>query len=85
MQVFFSDSASDISILSWIVEETVFGKDNIFSLNEQHSCTVEPRVRDGVFFISGDEDLKTLTLEEIKPIVSIKVTHWMELPKPPKE
>ena len=62
------DSTSDFSILSWIVEETIFGKDNIFSLNEQHSCTVEHGVRISEFIISGDEDLKTLTLEEIKPI-----------------
>jgi hypothetical protein len=69
LQIFFSESTSFTDIHTWIIEQVIFNKDNIFNLNEQHSCTVGPHERDLKFFIMGDEDLKTLTLGEIKTVI----------------
>ena len=69
LQVFFSESTSFTDIHTWTIEQVIFNKDNIFSLNEQHSCYIKPNERDLKFIISGDEDLKILTLEEIKTVI----------------
>ena len=69
MQVFFNGNVKFTNLLQWVIDQTIFSKDNIFSLNEQHSCVVRPNERDMLFIISGDEDLKSLTFEEIKSIL----------------
>ncbi len=68
LQVFFLESTSFTDIHTWTIEQVIFNKDNIFSLNEQRSCIVAPNKRDLEFIISGDEDLKEIQIKEIKPI-----------------
>lgn len=65
--LFFSEKASFDDIFEWVQEQVMFSDTNIFCLNEQHSCSVSNHI-DGMC-ISGDEDLKTVTIETITPII----------------
>ncbi len=65
--LFFSEKASFDDIFEWVQEQVMFSDTNIFDLNEQHSCSVSNHW-DGMS-ISGDEDLKTVTIETITPII----------------
>ena len=65
---FFSDKSSFDDIFEWVSEQVMFGKDNIFNLNEQHSCSLSNGL-EGSMNISGDEDLVQIKIEEVKPIL----------------
>ena len=65
--LFFSKDSSFDDIFEWVQWEAMFDSQNIFNLNEQHSCSVSNHI-DGMC-ISGDEDLKTVTIETITPII----------------
>tara|TARA_X000000368_G_C22438957_1_gene453825 strand:- start:125 stop:358 length:234 start_codon:yes stop_codon:yes gene_type:complete len=65
--LFFSEKASFDDIFEWVQEQVMFSDTNLFCLNEQHSCSVSNHI-DGMC-ISGDEDLKTVTIETITPII----------------
>jgi len=65
--LFFSEKASFDDIFEWVQVQVMFSDTNIFCLNEQHSCSVSNHI-DGMC-ISGDEDLKTVTIETITPII----------------
>lgn len=67
-QIFFNDYTPFDDIFEWVQQMAMFDKKNIFNLNEQHSCSVEPNMRDNTFTISGDEDYRELSLETITPI-----------------
>lgn len=66
-QFFFSDDTTDIRITNW-VRDNVMSDDNVFGLNEPHSCDVTLREY-GSILIRGDEDLKTISIEEVKAIL----------------
>ena len=53
--------------LNVVQEQAMFDSQNIFNLNEQHSCSVSNSI-DGMC-ISGDEDLKQITVKDITPIL----------------
>ena len=63
---FFSKDSNFDDIFDWVHEQAMFDSQNIFNLNEQHSCSVSNSV-DGIC-ISGDEDFKEITIEDIAPI-----------------
>jgi len=63
---FFSKDSNFDDIFDWVHEQAMFDSKNIFNLNEQHSCSVSNSV-DGIC-ISGDEDFKEITIEDIIPI-----------------
>jgi hypothetical protein len=63
---FFSKDSNFDDIFDWVHEQAMFDSKNIFNLNEQHSCSVSNSV-DGIC-ISGDEDFKEITIEDIAPI-----------------
>jgi len=65
--LFFSEKASFDDIFEWVQEQVMFSDTNIFDLNEQHSCSVSNHW-DGMC-ISGDEDLKIVSIETITPII----------------
>tara|TARA_R100000005_G_C4950069_1_gene170951 strand:+ start:509 stop:742 length:234 start_codon:yes stop_codon:yes gene_type:complete len=65
-EIFFSKNASFNDVFEWIEEEVIFSESNIFNLNEKHSCDVSTHI--DCILISGDEDLKTITIQEINPI-----------------
>ena len=65
--LFFSKNASFNDVFEWIQEQVMFSKSNIFGLNEQNSCSVSNDT--DCISISGDEDLKTVTIEEITPLI----------------
>jgi|15BtaG_2_1085339.scaffolds.fasta_scaffold22461_3 hypothetical protein len=67
LQIFFKDDERFEDIFEWIRDMAMFNHINIFNLNEQFSCSVEPNKRDNTFVISGDEDYRELSLETIKP------------------
>lgn len=63
----FSKESKFNDIFEWITEQLMYSNDNIFELNEAHSCFT---YEDGNnISISGDEDYKLITIEEIKPIL----------------
>tara|TARA_B110000046_G_scaffold95159_1_gene102902 strand:- start:237 stop:470 length:234 start_codon:yes stop_codon:yes gene_type:complete len=66
-KLFFSEKASFDDIFEWVQEQAMWSDTNIFCLNEQRSCSVSNHI-DGMC-ISGDEDLKTVTIETITPII----------------
>ncbi len=65
--LFFSKDCSFDHIFQWVQEQVIFDSKNIFNLNEQHCCSVSNSI-DGIC-ISGDEDLKQITVENIIPIL----------------
>ena len=65
--LFFSKDSSFDDIFEWVQWEAMFDSQNIFNLNEQRSCSVSNHI-DGMS-ISGDEDLKVITVENITPIL----------------
>ena len=65
--LFFSEKASFDDIFEWVQEQVMFSDTNIFSLNEQRSCSVSNAI-DGMC-ISGDEDFKRVTIETMTPII----------------
>ena len=66
--LFFSKDSSFDDIFEWVQEQVYwFDSKNIFKLNEQHSCIVNNSI-DGMC-ISGDEDLKQITVKDITPIL----------------
>ena len=65
--LFFSKETSLDDIFEWVQEKAMFDSSNIFLLNEQHSCSVSNGISH--ICISGDEDLKKITIEEITPIL----------------
>ena len=65
--LFFSKEASFDDIFEWVQEQVMFDSHNIFCLNEQYSCSVNNSI-EGIC-ISGDEDLKQITIEDIAPIL----------------
>lgn len=69
-EFFFSSESSKEDIFLWISEELLDYHKNIFELNEAYSCNVywADDLSDDVFWICGDEDMKTIEVEEIKPI-----------------
>ena len=64
---FFSKYSTFDDIIKWVCEQAIFDSRNIFNLNEQHSCSVSNSIDE--IFINGDEDLKQITIEDIKPIL----------------
>ena len=66
--LFFSEDASFDDIFEWIQEQAMFDPANIFLLNEQRSCSVSNSLNDYIH-ISGDEDWKLITINEITPII----------------
>ena len=66
--LFFSKNSSFYDIFEWVQEQAMFLESNLFNLNQQHSCSVNNSLNGGIY-ISGDEDLKTVTIEEITPIL----------------
>jgi hypothetical protein len=67
LQIFFKDDTSFEDIFDWVNFMAMFNHINIFNLNEQFSCSVEPNETENTFVISGDEDYRELSLETIKP------------------
>ena len=65
--LFFSKDSSFDDIFEWVQEQAMFDSQNIFNLNEQHSCSVSNSI-DGMW-ISGDEDLTKITVKDITPIL----------------
>lgn len=65
--LFFSNQASFDDIFEWVQEQAMFDSQNIFNLNEQHSCSVSNSI-DGMW-ITGDEDSKEITIEQIETII----------------
>jgi len=65
--LFFSKDSSFDDIFEWVQEKAMFDSQNIFNLNEQHSCGVSNSI--GGMRICGDEDLKEITVENITPIL----------------
>ena len=65
--LFFSEDSSFDDIFEWVQEQVMFSQTNIFNLNEQHSCSVSNSTEG--MCISGDEDLKQVTIEQITPII----------------
>ena len=65
--LFFSKEASFDDIFEWVQEQVMFDSHNTFCLNEQYSCCVNNSI-EGIC-ISGDEDLKQITIEDIAPIL----------------
>tara|TARA_R110000851_G_scaffold21819_1_gene65041 strand:- start:4340 stop:4588 length:249 start_codon:yes stop_codon:yes gene_type:complete len=66
-QIFFSYFTSFNDIFEWVQQMVMFDEKNIFNLNEQFSCSVEPNETESTFVISGDEDYRELSIETIKP------------------
>ena len=66
-RLFFSDKVSFDDVFEWIQEQVMFSDKNIFNLNEQRSCSVNNHI-DGIC-ISGDEDLKIISIETVKTIL----------------
>lgn len=64
---FFSKSSSFDDVFEWVSEQAMFDSENVFRLNEQHSCSVSNSIRQ--ICISGDEDLKYVEIKDITPIV----------------
>jgi len=64
---FFSKDSSLDDIFEWVQEQAMFDSRNIFNLNEQRSCSVTNTIAYGIC-ISGDEDFKQITIEDITPI-----------------
>ena len=67
LQLFFNDDERFEDIFDWVNFMAMFKLNNIFNLNEQFSCSVEPNETENTFVISGDEDYRELSLETIKP------------------
>lgn len=65
--LFFSKESSFDDIFEWVQEQAMFDSQNIFDLNEQHSCSVSNSI-DGMW-ITGDEDSKEITIEQIETII----------------
>ena len=64
---FFSKESNFDDIFEWVQEQVMFDSQNIFNLNEQHSCSVSNWIDE--MSIDGDEDLKQITVEDITPIM----------------
>ena len=64
---FFSKDSTFDDIFEWVLEQAMFDSQNIFNLNEQHSCSVSNTIAYEIC-ISGDEDFKQITIEDITPI-----------------
>ena len=64
---FQKDLGLDTKILNWTLEQLQFGNDNIFNLNEAHSCS--PFIGGDTLTISGDEDLKEFKLIDLESLV----------------
>ena len=67
LQIFFKDDTSFEDIFDWVNFMAMFNHTNVFNLNEQFSCSVEPNETEITFVISGDEDYRELSIETIKP------------------
>lgn len=67
--LFFNKESSFNDIFEWVQEQVMFNPQNIFLLNEQHSCSVSNSIIENGMCISGDEDLKQITIEDVKPIL----------------
>ena len=67
LQIFFKDDTSFEDIFDWVNFMAMFNHTNVFNLNEQFSCSVEPNETENTFVISGDEDYRELSIETIKP------------------
>ena len=67
LQIFFKDDERFEDIFDWVNFMAMFNHINIFNLNEQFLCSVEPNETENTFVISGDEDYRELSLETIKP------------------
>ena len=65
--LFFNSTASYDDIFEWVHEKVMFSEDNIFNLNEQHSCSVNSS--DEGILICGDEDCVKIVIENIVPIL----------------
>lgn len=65
--LFFSKKASFESIFQWVELEVIINERNPFNLNEQHSCSTSRH--SNTIFISGDEDSKEITIEQIEAII----------------
>lgn len=64
-QFFFDLTTSFDDIFEWIQERVMFDfENNVFRLNEQHSCSCSNHI-DGGISISGDEDLKIITIDDL--------------------
>tara|TARA_R110001599_G_scaffold22350_2_gene82488 strand:+ start:1479 stop:1712 length:234 start_codon:yes stop_codon:yes gene_type:complete len=65
--LFFSKQASFESIFEWVKLEVILNTTNPFNLNEQHSCSTS--IHSNTICISGDEDSKEITIEQIEAII----------------
>lgn len=66
---FQKDLGLDAKILSWVLTQLQTGTDNIFNLNEAHSCS--PFISDNILTISGDEDLKEFKIVDLESVAII--------------
>ena len=66
--LFFSAESNFVNVFEWVFESVLFSEDNLFNLNEKHSCSVTTTPQCEIL-ISGDEDSIELTLEPIIPIL----------------
>ena len=65
--LFFSKEASFESIFEWVELEVIINTTNPFNLNEQRSCSTS--IHSNTICISGDEDSKEITIEQIEAII----------------
>lgn len=64
---FFNRESSFDDIFEWVQEQVMFNHQNVFDLNEPHSCNVSNSVDE--ICISGDDDLKKIMVQDVKPII----------------
>ena len=65
--LFFSKKASFESIFEWVRLEVIINEENPFNLNERNSCITF--IHSNTICISGDEDIKEITIEQIEVII----------------